>query len=165
MKLAPLPKPKPQLTDELTPEAHISYQVTVVSNLMAFGNSASNVKQFGINLREWRVLGCIAQMGPLTARQIITAVHQDKATISRAIAELSAKGFISKLPNKLHKRSPFIWMTLEGKAVYDSILPSFIHQANLFTEVLSAQEKTQLCNILDKLKEHIEEVRVTEGLE
>jgi DNA-binding MarR family transcriptional regulator len=56
-------------------------------------------------------------------------------------------------------------MTLEGKAVYDRILPSFSHQANLFTEVLSAQEKTQLCDILDKLKEHIEEVRVTEGLE
>lgn len=166
MKVAPLPpKPKHHLTEEMSPELHISYQVTVVANLMAFGNSTENVKQFGINFREWRVLGCIGQMGPQTARQIVDAVHQDKATISRAIAELNQKGLITKLPNKLHKRSPLIWMTEEGKAVYDRIVPSFNHQAKLFTDVLSQEEKDQLCGILDKLKGHIEEVREAEGLE
>ncbi len=159
MKIAPLPpKPKSYIAEGTTNELHISYQITVVANLMAFGNRAENVKQFGINFREWRVLGCIGQMGPQTARQIVDEVHQDKATISRAIAELCEKGLVTKLTNKMHKRSPLIWMTEEGKAVYDRILPAFVEQANQFTNILSAKEKQQLCDVLDKLKDHIEEV-------
>jgi DNA-binding MarR family transcriptional regulator len=163
---APLPpKKRVDLTEETSAELHISYQVTLVANLMAFGNSAENVKRFGLNFREWRVLGGIGQLGPRTARQLVDDIHQDKATISRAITDLSHKGLITKLPNKLHKRSPLIWMTEEGKALYEEILPEFARQAELFTDVLSESEKTQLCNILDKLKDHIEDVRVREGLE
>jgi DNA-binding MarR family transcriptional regulator len=166
MKIAPLPpSQKPTLTDGMTPEVQISYLVTIVDNLMAFGNSAKNMKDFGINIRQWRVLGCIGQLGPQTARQMVDTMHQDKATISRAIAELSQKELITKLPNKLHKRSPLIWLTVEGKALYDQIFPIFESQANRFTDVLSAQEKNQLCDILDKLTTHIEKTREEMGLE
>lgn len=158
MKIAPLPPlQKPSLTDGMAPEVRISYQVTIVDNLMAFGNNAKNVKDFGINNRQWRVLGCIGQLGPQTARQMVDVVHQDKATISRAIAELSQKQLVAKLPNKMHKRSPLIWMTEEGKALYDRIYPIFESQAKLFTAVLTEPEKQQLCEILDKLKKHIEQ--------
>jgi DNA-binding MarR family transcriptional regulator len=90
--------------------------------------------------------------------------HQDKATISRAISDLEKKGIIVKLPNKSHKRSPLIWMTEQGKALYDNIVPTFTEQASQFTNVLSAKEKNQLCELLDKLKNHIELVKEEQGL-
>ena len=160
MNIAPLPPvKKPSLTDGMDPEVRISYQVTIVDNLMAFGNSSKIVKEFGINIRQWRVLGCIGQLGPQTARQMVDVVHQDKATISRAIAELSQKGLITKLPNKSHKRSPLIWMTEKGKSLYDTLFPVFEDQAKLFTEILSNTEKEQLSQILGKLQIHIEQLR------
>ena len=165
MKIAPIPKKhKAKLTDGMSPEIHISYQVTVTSNLMAFGNSARNIKLFGINSREWRVIGCIGQIGPMTARQIVDVVHQDKGNVSRAIAELEKRELIVKLPNKSHLNSPFIWMTEEGKTLYEKIVPSFNQQAKLFTASLTKEEKLDLCRLLDKLKLHIELVREHEGI-
>lgn len=164
-KAAPLPTiTKSSLTEGMAPEIHISYQITVVANMMAFGNYPKNFKQFGLNVREWRVLGCIAQMGPLTGRQIVDEAHQDKANISRAIAELEKKGLVTKLDNKLHKRSPLIWMTVEGQALYEQIYPTLAQQAEAFTEVLSKTEKKQFCEVLDRLKQHIEVVGKQEGL-
>lgn len=165
MKIAPLPPTKiSPITEGMPPEIHISYQITIVANLMAFGGSTKNMQQFGINFREWRVFGTIGRMGPLTASDIVNLSHQDKATISRAITELSQKELVAKLPNRKHKRSPLIWFTEEGKALYDRIVPTFSLQAELFTEVLSKSEKKQLCELLDKLKDHIELVHEEQGL-
>jgi len=165
MKLAPLPEePHESLTEGMSPESHISYQVTIVANLMAFGESARNVRQFGIKSREWRVLGCINQVGPATARDIVRLVHQDKGSISRAISGLQKKGLIEKLPNEKHMNSPFIWLTEKGRTLVDEIMPVFSEQAAMFTSVLSANEKKQLCRLLDKLKDNIERVRSEEGI-
>jgi DNA-binding MarR family transcriptional regulator len=163
---APLPKQKKMyLTEGMDPATHISYQVTIIANLMAFGNSPANCKQFGLNIREWRVMGFIAPLGPQTASQLVDMIHQDKANISRAIAELSQKGLIVKLPNKSHKRSPFIWLSKNGMALYKKIEPVHDLQADLFTDCLSQKEKLILCGFLDKIKLNAEQVKRVEGLE
>lgn len=159
MKPASIPRrKKTKITDGMTDEVHISYQVTIVANLMAFGSRVQNVERFGVNFREWRLLSAIGRMGPQTAREIVDIIHQDKATISRAVKDLSDRELIVKLPNKKHKRSPLIWFSEEGKALYDKILPVATSQAEDLTQVLTRDEKQQLCELLDKLKDHIEEI-------
>lgn len=159
MKPASIPRrKKTKITDGMTDEVHISYQVTIVANLMAFGSRAQNVERFGVNFREWRLLSAIGRMGPQTARQIVDIIHQDKATISRAVKDLSDRALIVKLPNKKHKRSPLIWFSEQGKALYDKILPVATSQAEDLTQVLTRDEKRQLCELLDKLKDHIEDI-------
>lgn len=163
INIAPLPtKERSCLTEGMPPEIHISYQITVVTNLMSFANSPKNFKQFGLNVCQWRVLSCLALLGPSTARQLVDESHQDKAGISRAISELTKKGLVTKLDNKLHKRSPLIWLTVEGAALNKRIYPIFAKQAKAFTEVLSKKEKAQLCDMLDRLKQHTEKVNEQE---
>jgi MarR family transcriptional regulator, 2-MHQ and catechol-resistance regulon repressor len=165
MPLAPLPKlKKEQLTEGMDPPAHISYQITIVTNLMAFGSSASNVKRFGIKTREWRVLACLTQVGPATASDIVRLMHQDKGSVSRAITGLGRDGLIDRIPNHAHKNSPYIWLTQKGRRLVDRIYPVFIQQAEMFTDVLSDGEKAELCRLLDKLKDHVEQVRVEQGI-
>lgn len=165
MPLAPLPRlKKEQLTEGMEPPAHISYQITIAANLMAFGSSASNVKRFGIKTREWRVLGCITQVGPATASDIVRLVHQDKGSISRAVTGLEREGLVGKIPNHAHKNSPYIWLTEKGRKLVDRIYPVFIQQAELFTDVLSDREQRELCRLLDKLKDHVERVRIEQGI-
>lgn len=163
---APIPtKSKTYVTEGMPSAVHISYQVTVVSNLMAFGSSPKNVEQFGINLREWRVVGALGKMGPLTAKRLVDLIRQDKANISRAITELSTKNYIIKMPNNAHKKSPFIWLTVEGQALFDTIYPTFTQQAEMFSSILSEQEQTLLCELLDKLKDNTEKVRREQELD
>jgi DNA-binding MarR family transcriptional regulator len=156
--------PRENLTDDLSAPVHISYVVTLVANLMAFGGSSANFKRFGVNIREWRVLGTLGVMGPVTASRIVEVVHQDKANISRAIAELAKKDLVVKLPNTQHKSSPLIWMSEAGAELYKRIVPVFTQQAESFTSVLSNKEQKQLCHLLDKLNAHIVNVRRDENL-
>jgi DNA-binding MarR family transcriptional regulator len=164
-KAAPIPNvSKQNLTDGMAPEIHISYQITIAANLMAFGSSTRNFRLFGLNVGEWRVVGIVGQIGPLTARRIVELVAQDKADVSRSIARLSDKQLIVKLPNPKHKRSPFIWMTHAGLELYQRIVPVFTEQAEMFCGSLTEKEKATLCRLLDKLKAHTEKVRQQENL-
>jgi DNA-binding MarR family transcriptional regulator len=153
-----------ELTDGMAPEIHISYQITIAANLMAFGSSTRNFKQFGLNVGEWRILAALPRTGPLTAGQIVEIVGQDKANVSRSIAGLSEKQLIIKTPNPSHKRSPIIWLTHAGQELYKRIVPVFTEQAEMFCAVLTQKEKVTLCRLLDKLKAHTEKVRQQEGL-
>ncbi|TAK51993.1 MAG: MarR family transcriptional regulator [Gammaproteobacteria bacterium] len=165
MPLAPIPRwTKTQLTEDMSPAVHISYQITIAANLMAFGSSASNVRRFGVRTREWRVLGCLNQMGPTTAADIVRLVRQDKGSVSRAIAGLEREGLVAKIPNKVHKNSPHVWLTDKGMKLVERIYPVFLQQAELFTGVLSQREKHELCRLLDKLKVHVELVRAEQGI-
>ncbi len=162
---APIPNIKSQhLTDGMALEIHIGYQITVVANLGAFGNSSRNFKQFGLNVGEWRVIATLPRTGPLTAHQIVEIVGQDKANVSRSIAGLSEKQLIIKIPNPGHKRSPFIWLTHAGLNLYQRIIPVFTKRAEVFCSVLTEEEKDTLCRLLDKLKVQMERVRREEDL-
>ncbi len=165
MALAPLPEHERRtLTEGMAPPVHISYQVTIVANLMAFGRSPVNMKRFGINTPFWRILGGIRQVGPATAADIVRLTHQDKGSVSRAIAGLEKRGLIAKLPNPAHATSPYIWLTIKGQALVDRIWPVFVEQAELFTDSLTVKEQKELCRLLDKLYEHAENVREQHGL-
>ncbi|MEQ8516138.1 MAG: MarR family winged helix-turn-helix transcriptional regulator [Chromatocurvus sp.] len=160
MPLAPRPRdPATSLTDGLDPALHISYQVTIVANLMAFAESPKNAARFGVKTREWRVLGTLVRMGPLTAADIVRLMRQDKGSISRAVSALESRGLLQKLPNPRHAGSPFLWLTREGKKLVDGIWPVFREQAELMSAGLTKTEQKTLCRLLDKLHDHAEAVR------
>ncbi|WP_165777035.1 MarR family winged helix-turn-helix transcriptional regulator [Paremcibacter congregatus] len=153
------------LTAGMSTPVHISYMVTIVANLMAFGALKDNVAQFGLTVRQWRILGLLGQMGPLTLSDIAHTVHHEKSTLSRAAGELERRNLIEKRPNIRHKNSPLLSFTASGQALYDEIEPIFTAQAEKFADGLTSKEQKQLCELLDKLKHHAEEVRAFEGWE
>lgn len=160
----PVPKThRATLTEGLIPSQHISFVVTIVANLMAFGGVKDNVQRFGLTIRQWRIISLIAHMGPMTLSDIAGTVHHEKSTLSRAAKDMEKRGLLCKLPNKRHKSSPLIWFTQEGRDLYDEIEPIFMEQADKFTSILDDDEKQHLCRLLDKLKDHSEDVRAFEG--
>lgn len=165
-QLPDMPPPvrrKAALTDGLTAEIHISFLVTIVSNLMAFGNVRENIRRFGLTVRQWRIISLLGEMGPMTLSDITNTVHHDKSSLSRAVRDMEKRGLVGKVQNNRHKSSPFIWFTNEGAALYEEISPQFTHQAEMLTSVLSDREKQELCGLLGKLHGHIEGLRAREG--
>lgn len=148
----------PTITDGMTTSAHIAYQMTIVANLMAFGSNVRNVEKFGLNFRQWRVVGVLGRTGPLTAGQIVEVVHQDKSSVSRAVAELSTRRLIRKLPNAHHRSSPILALTDGGQSLYARILPEWESQAHANVACLTPGEQTLLVELLDRLKAHLEVV-------
>ncbi len=154
---------KSAITDGMSASDHISYAVTFVANLMSFGGRKDNVERFNLTVRQWRVIAIIGRMGPMTLSDIANTVHHEKSTLSRAAKELEKRGLLCKLPNIRHKLSPLISFTKEGQALYNEITPIHQIQSEKLTSILSDEEKKQLCDLLDKLQDHAEEVRAFEG--
>lgn len=161
--MPPPVKRKAALTDDLSPEVHISFLVAIVSNLMAFGNVPENIRRFGLTVRQWRIISLLGEMGPMTLSDITNTIHHDKSSLSRAVRDLEKRGLVAKLQNNRHKSSPFVWFTNEGAALCEEISPAFAHQAEMLTSVLSGTEKQQLCGLLGKLHSHIESLRAQDG--
>jgi DNA-binding MarR family transcriptional regulator len=157
------PPPNPsavrEITTGMTIPAHIAYQMTIVANLMAFAGNQANVEQFGLNFRQWRVIGSLGRTGPLTASEIVEVVHQDKSSVSRAVAELSARRLLRKQQNARHRGSPILVLTEAGRALYEQILPVWEAQAAENVACLSDGEQRLMCELLDRMKPHLERVR------
>jgi MarR family transcriptional regulator, 2-MHQ and catechol-resistance regulon repressor len=149
---------RPEITQGMTTSAHIAYQMTIVANLMAFAGNARNVERFGLNFRQWRVVGAIGRTGPLTAHQIVDIVHQDKSSVSRAVSELSSRRLIRKLPNSQHRGSHILALTDAGQTLYERILPVWEAQASENVATLTSGEQRLLCELLDRLKTHLKQL-------
>ena len=83
-------------------------------------------------------------------------------TISSLIRELEDEGLIERHLNKTDRRKFNICLTPSGQAVVQEHSSKHMHMIAQCFEGLSAEEKNQLNQILAKLAENLEAVRVAE---
>ena len=74
--------------------------------------------RYGMLNTEWRVLAHLGQDGPLTATRIGTLARVHKTKISRAVAALEQKRFISRETSAADRRSATLHLTRQGRAAY-----------------------------------------------
>lgn len=143
----------------------INYLVTVVSNLMAFGGSKRNMERYGLTVVQLRILGILWQMGPMTLSDIAQTTHHDRSTLSRAVVGIEKNKLITKTPNRRHKSSPYLCVTDTGNALIEEINPVYRERAKKLTSILSDDEQEQLASLLEKLKDHMEDLKAFEDLD
>ena len=66
----------------------------------------------GISSPEWRVLAHLAQVGPVSVRDIYARVDMDKSKVSRAAARLEEAGLVQKTGDPQDRR--LVALTLTG---------------------------------------------------
>jgi len=77
--------------------------------------------RYGLLRTEWRVLAHLGEWGELTARQICDRSGVHKTKVSRAVAALAARRFLSRhrLPSDL--RQEVLSLTQAGRAAYQDL--------------------------------------------
>ncbi|HTN14590.1 MAG TPA: MarR family transcriptional regulator [Sphingomonadaceae bacterium] len=74
-----------------------------------------------LTLPQWR---CLAQLGlaePGTVRSLAEGAVVDRAEVSRALARLTAQGFVQRHDNEEDQRSPYFSLTPAGRDLYDRL--------------------------------------------
>lgn len=89
--------------------------------------------QYGIGIPEWRVLVSLGQSGVMTGKAIGTRTHMHKTKVSRAVAELERRKFLTRRANRADLREALLSLTPAGRAVYEELAPRALE----FTERLS----------------------------
>ena len=69
----------------------------------------------------------------MTGKAIGARTHMHKTKVSRAVAQLEARKFVTRKANRADLREAFLSLTPAGRAVYEELAP----RAREFTEKLS----------------------------
>ena len=92
-------------------EDFLPHRLNVLSSLVS--QALTRVYgQYGIGIPEWRVLVSLGQFGVMTGKAIGARTHMHKTKVSRAVAQLEARKFLTRRANRADPvtlvRSPII---------------------------------------------------------
>lgn len=112
-------------------------------------------ERFGLTVPEWRTLAWLSQHELLTARDICRLAYLDKATVSRAVQRLTDRGLVRRTPSPSDQRAYTLSLTEAADELLAELLPLVRALEDQLTSALSAQELTDLADLLGKLERQL----------
>ncbi|MEP1587771.1 MAG: MarR family transcriptional regulator [Tateyamaria sp.] len=104
-------------------------------------------ERYGMLRTEWRVLFHLGRYGQLTAGEICERAHIHKTKISRAVAALEAKRYLTREQAAQDRRREYLHLTVTGKKVFGELL----HAAEKFDADLMSNFSNAEVAILRRL--------------
>src|ERR1700704_5335756 len=112
----------------------LPHRLNVLSSLVSQALTQVYAR-YGIGIPEWRVLVSLGQFGMMTGKAIGARTHMHKTKVSRAVAQLEARKFLSRRANRADLREAFLTLTPAGRTVYEELAPRALEFANRLSEV------------------------------
>jgi DNA-binding MarR family transcriptional regulator len=113
---------------------------------------------YGITIPEWRVLVTLGQFGVMTGKAIGARTHMHKTKVSRAVAELERRKFLSRRANRSDLREAFLSLTPAGRAVYEELAPRALEFTARLSEAVSPIDQTAFDRAVKQLTERSAEL-------
>lgn len=154
-----------RINDPLDLMAHVPFRIATASNLLALNRDLSVRQDVDLDVREMRVLINIGSYMPIKSADIAYQSRMDSYTVSRAVKALRKAGLIDFEPVPTSKRAKNLVLTEKGEAVYRNIIDVMDRRAQLLDEVLTGDEKAQLCDMLARIESKAEQLMAQYALD
>jgi DNA-binding MarR family transcriptional regulator len=122
-------------------EGFLPHRLNVLSSLVSQALTQVYDK-YGIGIPEWRVLVTLGQFGVMTGKAVGAHTHMHKTKVSRAVAQLEARKFVTRKANRADLREAFLSLTPTGRSVYEELAPRAREFTEKLSEVISASDRT-----------------------
>jgi DNA-binding MarR family transcriptional regulator len=109
--------------------------------------------RYGIGIPEWRVLVSLGQFGVMTGKAIGARTHMHKTKVSRAVAQLEQRKFLTRRTNRDDLREAFLSLTPAGRAVYEELAPRALDFTERLSEVVSPSDRAAFDRAMQQLTE------------
>src|SRR3954470_6575025 len=130
----------------------LPHRLNVLSSLVS--QALTRVySQHGIGIPEWRILVSLGQFGVMTGKAIGARTHMHKTKVSRAVAELERRKFLTRRTNRADLREAFLSLTPAGRAVYDELAPRALEFTQKLSEVVPAADRPAFDRAMTQLSE------------
>ncbi|WP_304620832.1 MarR family winged helix-turn-helix transcriptional regulator [Paracoccus sediminilitoris] len=107
--------------------------------------------RYGMLRTEWRVLAHLGQFGPMDATRIGSMARVHKTKISRAVAALTDKRFVTRDTDQGDRRRAVLCLTRAGQAAYADLAAIARDHDRALAARLTPQEHATLLRCLKKL--------------
>ena len=138
-------------------EGFLPHRLNVLSSLVSQALTQVYSK-YGIGIPEWRVLVTLGQFGVMTGKAIGAHTHMHKTKVSRAVAQLEARKFVTRKANRADLREAFLSLTPAGRAVYEELAPRARDFTEKLSEVVSASDRAAFDRAVELLTERSAEL-------
>src|SRR5215212_6832783 len=108
---------------------------------------------YGIRIPEWRVLVSLGQFRVMTGKAIGARTHMHKTKVSRAVAQLEQRKFLTRRANRDDLREAFLSLTPAGRAVYEELAPRAMEFTERLSEVVLPSDRAAFDRAVQQLTE------------
>ncbi|WP_084652425.1 MarR family winged helix-turn-helix transcriptional regulator [Ottowia thiooxydans] len=136
-------------------DSYVPAFFTWIANKLSGGASSAYLRAFDVGIEMWRLLVLLAIEKGLTAQSISRTIGMDKASVSRALKAMQARGLIIISLDDSDGRLRVASITPKGRAVHDKILELALERERALLSVLDAQERETLIHLLHRLHDNL----------
>ena len=134
----------------------LPYRITLLAKLLDRCTTRLLQSSSGLSVAEWRVLAqlALASPAPASVRQLAEQAWVDRAEVSRAAASLQQRGYVERRENAKDRRSPLLYCSERGLALYRRVAPSRQEFHRALTALLGPDQARQMEASLLTLAQH-----------
>ena len=141
----------------------VSYRLHVLANLSARWAEARYQQRFGLKLLEWRAIALLGGYEPQSLNELARGAGMEKSYASRTVAGLIQRRLVSSSQDDRDARGKLFGLTRAGRALYTRVFEDAIARSEAWLSVLSAEEKTKLMDLLERLTEQARALEAAEN--
>lgn len=134
----------------------VAYRMAFIINFYREPLIRRMERDTGLIRPELTVLICLSFRSALNARDICEITEQPSNTVSRAVASLVGKGFVTSARDAVDTRRNVLAITEAGQAVHDRVMATFEAAECAMLETLEPEEVATLTRLLDKLARDVD---------
>lgn len=131
----------------------LPYRLGVCATIVSTALSKIYAEHYNIGMPEWRVVVLLGEFGSMTAKTIGQRSYMHKTKVSRAVALLERRKFVSRRANTADLREAFLSLTPEGRAAYDELAPRALEFADRLIAAIDPADRASFYRAIKQLME------------
>jgi DNA-binding MarR family transcriptional regulator len=132
------------------PSDLVSSKVLKLANVLRRGSTLVYGRKLGLSQVEWRIVALVGEHAPVSLNALADLLDLDKGQTSRSVSALVARRLMLR-EYRRDGRGIRITLTARGTEVYRDLMASALERNRVLLSGMTAEEKTQLFAILDRL--------------
>ena len=106
------------MTSEFDLDRFLPYMLNQAAEAISRGFQERYRVEFDLSRTQWRIIAHLGKFGSLTAKEICQRSHEEKTTVSRAVAALEERGLLVRTADTFDRRSETLNLTAAGKSIF-----------------------------------------------
>jgi DNA-binding MarR family transcriptional regulator len=117
--------------------------------------AAQEIESLALTHLEGKTLGMVARVGQTRQADLVAALGRDKGQVTRLIAGLRDRGFLTTAVDAQDRRAVQLTLTPKGRSALGAVNAQLERVADRACEGLSAAEMRRLVQALEGMKERL----------
>jgi DNA-binding MarR family transcriptional regulator len=136
-------------------QSYLPIFFTSIANTWTRGASKVFISRFGVGALDWVVISMMAVEPGATALGICQNTSADKASVSRCLTQLEAKGLITGKATGRDPRKRVFELTADGYDLHDRLMTIAIERENQLLQGLTPGDVVALIELLRRVKHNL----------